>query len=89
MIYGTAMNNENSLKDKVKTATEQTKKVFKAYFAGLIIVFVAGSIMASQRIIEVDQNQLLMGSAVIIGIAVILFQVYMTMKTRREKKLDQ
>ena len=75
--------------DRVNTAIKQTKKVFKAYFVGIFIVFVAGTIMASQRIIEVDQNQLLMGSAVIIGITVILFQVYMTMKARREKKLDQ
>ena len=80
------MSNENNLKDKVKTATEQTKKVFKAYIVGIILVYVAGSILASQHIIKVDQNQVLMGSAVIIGIAVVLFQVYMTMKAIQEKK---
>jgi len=78
-----------SAKNSLKTATEQTKKVFKAYFVAIFIVFVAGTIMASQRIIEVEQNQILIGSAVIIGIAVISFQVYMTVKAKREKKLSQ
>ena len=72
--------------DRIKTASKQTLKVFKIYMIGLILVYVAGSIMASQHIIEVDPNQLLMGSAVIIGIAVVGFQAYMTMKARNEKK---
>lgn len=80
---------ENNLKDRVKTATDQTKKVFKAYFVGIFIVFITGTIVQGQQIISVEQNQILMGSAVIIGVAVISFQVYMTMKAKREKKLVQ
>jgi len=88
MIYWIGMN-ENNLKDRMKEAKEQTKRVFKAYIVGILLVYVAGSIMASQHIIEVDQNQLLMGSAVIIGIAVVLFQMFVTYKARQEKKLAQ
>lgn len=73
-------------RDKIREATNQTKKVFKAYIVGVVLVYVAASILASQRVIDVDSNQVLLGSAVIIGIVVVIYQGYMLKKARDNKK---
>ena len=81
------MNAENNLKDKAKTVVKHTQKVFLVYVFSIVFVYIAGSIMASQHIIEVDRNQLLLGSAIIIGAVIILFEIWVTVKARHEQKL--
>ena len=71
--------------NKIREATKQTVKVFKAYIIGIVLVYVAASILSSQNVIDVDSNQILIISATVIGVAVVLYQAYMVKVARKEK----
>ena len=75
---------------KISMVSKDIRKTVQLYVIGIVAVYVAVTIMASQKIIDLGTttpNEILLGGGIVVGVFIIVYNVYAVKQYRKLKKL--